>query len=154
MLQDLCSVSGEIPSSYYLKDVTVDRCDVVGGGGEALVYGGYCNGRKVVVRQALAPRTNFWRSPDSQTVIKVITNNLMKDATYSVIQLIHREMITHALLDHPNIIPFLGVYRENAEGPPMTVLPFIEGGSLGDVIRGGAIHGVEFVWIVSSISRN
>jgi hypothetical protein len=45
---------------------------------------------------------------------------------YSVNQLVHREAITHAQLDHPNIIPFLGVYRENTEGPPMTVLPFIE----------------------------
>ena len=127
---------------------------MVGRGGEALVCGGYCNGHKVVVRKAVAPRRDFWRSPDGQTVIKVITNILMKDATYSVNQLIYREMITHALLDHPNIIPFLGVYRENTEGPPMTVLPFIERGSLGDVIREKAIHGVEFVWIVRSISRN
>jgi serine/threonine protein kinase len=73
---------------------------------------------------------------------------------YSVNQLVHREAITHAQLDHPNIIPFLGVYRENTDGPPMTVLPFIERGSLGDVIDEEAVHGVEFVWIVRSIAHD
>ena len=67
-------------------------------------------------------------------------------------KLLHREAITHAQLDHPNIIPFLGVYRENTNEPPMTVLPFIERGSLGDVIREEAILGVEFVCIVRRIA--
>lgn len=68
-------------------------------------------------------------------------------------QLIHREAITHSQLDHPHIIPFLGVYCEDADGPPMAVLPFAERGSLSDVIREEGVHGVEFVWIVRSIAH-
>ena len=72
LLQDLCSISGEIPSSYYLKNVTVDRRDMVGRGGEAIIYGGDFNGRRIVVRQVAPPRKGFWRSLDGQRVIKVI----------------------------------------------------------------------------------
>ena len=72
LLQDLCSISGELPSSYYLKNVTV-RCDMVGKGGEAVIYGGDFNGRRIVVRQVAPPRKDFWHSLDGQRVIKVIT---------------------------------------------------------------------------------
>ena len=66
-------------------------------------------------------------------------------------QLIHREAITHSQLDHPNITPFLGVYRENTHRPPMVVLPYIERGSLGEVLLDTAIQSIGFVWIVRSI---
>ena len=65
-------------------------------------------------------------------------------------QHIHREAITHSLLDHPNIISFLGLYTESTDGPPLVVLPFLERGSLSEVMHcaGKAPTGVEFVWIV------
>jgi hypothetical protein len=77
LLQDLCSISGEIPSSFYLKDVTVDRNEQFGGGGEALVYGGRFNGQRVVVREIRTPRRRYWRSPDGQRTIKVIKRILI-----------------------------------------------------------------------------
>ena len=60
-------------------------------------------------------------------------------------------MITHSLLDHPNIIRFLGVCFEGADSNPMMVLPFIEKGALADLISDESvvIKGVEFVRIVS-----
>ena len=77
LLQDLCSISGEIPSSFYLKDVSVDRDEQIGRGGEALVYGGYLNGQRVVVREVITPRRNYWRSLDGQRTIKVIKRILI-----------------------------------------------------------------------------
>ncbi|KAF8297000.1 kinase-like protein [Clavulina sp. PMI_390] len=46
-----------------------------------------------------------------------------------VVVLVHREAITHSQLDHPNILRFLGIYRD---GPslPLIITPFIKRGSL------------------------
>ncbi|KAF8296901.1 kinase-like protein, partial [Clavulina sp. PMI_390] len=41
-----------------------------------------------------------------------------------------REAITHSQLDHPNVLPFLGLYHETAESPPLTIVPYIDGSSL------------------------
>lgn len=60
-------------------------------------------------------------------------------------------MITHSQLDHPNIIPLLGVYYEAPE-PPMMVVPFAERGSLGDLLRTEVIEGIRFVHIVGLIA--
>jgi len=72
LLQDLCSISGEVPACLYLKDVTVDRLDVVGRGGEALIYGGDFDGRRIVAREMLTPWRNYWCSLEGQRTIKVI----------------------------------------------------------------------------------
>jgi hypothetical protein len=71
LLQDLCSNSGQLPSCLELPNVTFDRRNMVGRGGEVSVYGGDLNGRKVVVREVQMPRW-FWSSPAGQEVIKVI----------------------------------------------------------------------------------
>jgi hypothetical protein len=70
-LQDLCSNSGELPSSYKLDNVTIDRGDLIGKGGKASVYGGYFNSQKVVVREVAMPR-KVWRLPAGQNIIKVL----------------------------------------------------------------------------------
>lgn len=45
-------------------------------------------------------------------------------------QHIRREIITHAQLRHPNVIEFLGVFREDEnEAAPLIILPFLEKGS-------------------------
>ncbi|KAF8291785.1 kinase-like protein, partial [Clavulina sp. PMI_390] len=54
-------------------------------------------------------------------------------------QLLHREAITHSLLNHPNILPFLGIYHDRAESPPLMVLPLIERGSLQELLTGPLI---------------
>jgi len=61
---------------------------------------------------------------------------------------VQRETITHSQLDHPNIIPLLGVYAENAGRAPMTVLPYVEKGSLADVISCEPVKGRNFARIV------
>ena len=63
-------------------------------------------------------------------------------------QLIHREVITHSQLDHPNIIPLYGVFHENTDAPPIMVLHYAEKGSLSDLIDIKAIKDIEFAWIV------
>ncbi|KAF8317147.1 kinase-like protein, partial [Clavulina sp. PMI_390] len=44
------------------------------------------------------------------------------------------ESLTHSLLSHPNILPFLGIYYEEIGSPPLMVLPFLERGSLGNFL--------------------
>ncbi|KAF8279881.1 kinase-like protein [Clavulina sp. PMI_390] len=59
-----------------------------------------------------------------------------------VTRLVHREAITHSLLDHPNILPFLGVYHEEIDSPPVTTLPLIERGSLQQLLSGPLLVGI------------
>jgi hypothetical protein len=59
-------------------------------------------------------------------------------------------VITHAQLDHPNIIHLLGVFYDGPEAPPMMVLPLAEQGALADLIVTKVIKGIEYAWIVCS----
>ncbi|KAF8309230.1 kinase-like protein [Clavulina sp. PMI_390] len=120
LLQDLSHHLGAIPSAFELTGVTFDRRDVVGRGGEAIVYHGQMVGRKVVVRE-VPMSTVEWKRPRGRRIIR----------------LMHREAITHSQLDHPNILPFLGVSHEAPNSPPIVVLPFCDGGSLHDVLTDG-----------------
>lgn len=60
-------------------------------------------------------------------------------------------MITHAQLDHPNVLPLLGVFRDHIDGPPMMVLPLIENGSLEDYIGHTRLTDSMFTQVVSAI---
>ncbi|KAF8297447.1 kinase-like protein [Clavulina sp. PMI_390] len=44
--------------------------------------------------------------------------------------MVHREAIIHQQLQHPNILPFLGIYHEAFASHPLTILPYMEHGSL------------------------
>ncbi|KAF8312067.1 kinase-like protein [Clavulina sp. PMI_390] len=70
-----------------------------------------------------------------------------------VTQLMHREAITHAQLSHPNILPFLGVYHEHVDSPPMMVLPFLERGSLQDFLIEQQLIAEDFQRIVLGIAE-
>lgn len=70
LLQDLCHASGELPSSYWLHDVTVNWRHPIARGGEALVYTGAYEGGKVVVRN-LQPISGGWLSQLSQDTLAV-----------------------------------------------------------------------------------
>lgn len=64
--------------------MTINRRDVVGRGGEALVYAGYFDGQRVVVREVIMPRRNYWRSPDGQRIIKVIKDTLDERLSHAI----------------------------------------------------------------------
>ncbi|KAF8297425.1 kinase-like protein [Clavulina sp. PMI_390] len=49
--------------------------------------------------------------------------------------LVHREAIIHSQLDHPNILRFLGIYHEDDKSYPLMIFPFVERGSLEDLLR-------------------
>ena len=70
-LQDICSRSGELPSSLWLKDVTVHREDYIARGGEACIYRGTLGNRKVVVREISKPGSADWTSREGEHVIEV-----------------------------------------------------------------------------------
>ncbi|KAF8290359.1 kinase-like protein, partial [Clavulina sp. PMI_390] len=68
--------------------------------------------------------------------------------------LLYREAITHSQLQHPNILPFCGIYREDEESYPLMVLPYLERGSLEDILKNaeeGLIGSPILTTIVSSV---
>ncbi|KAF8307628.1 kinase-like protein, partial [Clavulina sp. PMI_390] len=66
--------------------------------------------------------------------------------------MVHREAITHSQLDHPHIIPFLGIYHEGVDSPPITILPFMERGSLQDLLADSLIGQNTLASILVGIS--
>ncbi|KAF8312069.1 kinase-like protein, partial [Clavulina sp. PMI_390] len=64
-----------------------------------------------------------------------------------------REAITHAQLSHPNILPFLGVFQEHADSPPVMVLPFLERGSLQDILIDQRLSTSDFQRIALGITE-
>ncbi|KAF8316882.1 kinase-like protein, partial [Clavulina sp. PMI_390] len=62
--------------------------------------------------------------------------------------------ITHSQLRHPNILPFLGVYHETSEAPPIVILPFCDDGSLQYLLYDELLMEVDkFNEIVIGITR-
>jgi hypothetical protein len=53
-----------------LDHVAFDRRDLIGRGGEVLVYAGTFRGQKIVIREVAKPRS-FWATPAGQETIKV-----------------------------------------------------------------------------------
>ncbi|KAF8306920.1 kinase-like protein [Clavulina sp. PMI_390] len=137
LLQDLCYHFLALPRSFILNHVSFDRKDVVGRGAEATVYRGRLmhgrHSRQVVVREVVMPPKE-WESPSGRKVTR----------------LVHREAITHSQLNHPNILPFLGIYHEGVKSPPIIVLPFVERGSLQDLIASASIELETLKVVVSS----
>ncbi|KAF8291773.1 kinase-like protein, partial [Clavulina sp. PMI_390] len=69
-----------------------------------------------------------------------------------VIELVHRKAITDSLLHHPNILPFLGVYYEPLDSHPIMIHPFLERGSLQDLLDGPLLDLKNFRRILSGTS--
>ena len=73
LLQDICSKSGELPSTYWLEHVEVHWRDYISRGGEACIYPGNLGDRRVVVREVSKPGDAAWMSPEGRKVIEVST---------------------------------------------------------------------------------
>ena len=86
-MQDICSHSGELPSSYWLEDIGVRWRDYIARGGEACIYHGTLGDRKVVIREVSKPSNADWTSLKGQHVIKVSSSfsGTVKTAQTSVI---------------------------------------------------------------------
>ncbi|KAF8319723.1 kinase-like protein [Clavulina sp. PMI_390] len=136
LLQDFSYYARAVPTAFTLKDVTFNRGDLVGRGGEAIIYRGQLAERPVAVREIPVP-SKYWDGPEG----------------HQVTQLVHREAITHSQLSHPNILPLLGIYQESQKSPPILVLPLVERGSLRDLLKGQLIDATSFQCILLGISR-
>jgi serine/threonine protein kinase len=66
-------------------------------------------------------------------------------------KLIKREIIVHAQLQHPNIIPLLGIYRESADEPPMMVMPLMKNGSAPAFLQSFSCGDLDCAKIVSHV---
>lgn len=51
LLQDVCSASDELPTSYFLTGVEIDYKRRIGIGGEAEIFAGLFRGRMIAARQ-------------------------------------------------------------------------------------------------------
>ena len=71
LLQDVCSESGELPSSYWLKRVNINWRQCIGKGGEALIFQGFFHDQEVVVRQVHKPDGRGWGTEAGQEALKV-----------------------------------------------------------------------------------
>lgn len=43
--------------------------------------------------------------------------------------MVRREIITHWQLRHDNVLPLLGIFQEEPDGPPLIVTPYKEHGT-------------------------
>ncbi|KAF8293556.1 kinase-like protein, partial [Clavulina sp. PMI_390] len=64
-----------------------------------------------------------------------------------------REAITHSQLQHPNILPFLGIYCETNEAYPLMVLPYLKGGSLEDMLKGPKLGVIDLSFLIIGAAR-
>ncbi|KAF8311895.1 kinase-like protein [Clavulina sp. PMI_390] len=68
--------------------------------------------------------------------------------------MVHREAITQSRLHHPNVLPFLGIHHETGDSLPLTVVPYINGGSLQRLLNSGKLLDKNEFWsILLGISK-
>lgn len=73
LLQDICSLSGQFPETYWLTDVT--KGNLISRGGEASVYKGGQGDRTVVVRQLHTISLGEDEQPGNKKLMKVSEDN-------------------------------------------------------------------------------
>ncbi|KAF8301357.1 hypothetical protein DL93DRAFT_2173334 [Clavulina sp. PMI_390] len=139
LLQDCCSHASALPTQLKIENVMISKLQLLGRGGEAVLYKGQMDGRNIVIREPIP--AGEWGSLQGGEII----------------QRVHREAIIHSQLRHPNILPFLGVYYEGPKSPPLVILPFHERGSLqkllADLGLGGFLQQSDLIRIVVGSAR-
>ena len=75
LLQDLCSTSGELPSDYWLKKVTIEWERCIGKGGEALVCPGVHKSKPIVARKVTLQDHRDWSTEDGKETLAVSALN-------------------------------------------------------------------------------
>ncbi|KAF8301046.1 kinase-like protein [Clavulina sp. PMI_390] len=93
LLQDICSLSGVLPESYWITGVSKGK--PIGGGAEATIYRGKYRGGPVVVREF-----RFLGQGRG-----------LENERRSIPQIIIREIVSHWQLRHPNVVSLRGIYR-------------------------------------------
>lgn len=131
-MQDVSSISGLLPKTYWIKDVYRGRRNAFGG--EATVYKARHGGNDVVIREFHSPSHHAWNDDEGKSVFKVSSREvqaymfLTHYSLHTSDQLIVREVISHWQLRHPNVVALLGIYQSEDEesGPPSMVLQYAE----------------------------
>ncbi|KAF8317417.1 kinase-like protein [Clavulina sp. PMI_390] len=68
---------------------------------------------------------------------------LIIHTTHHTPQLLYQEAITHSQLQHPNILPLLGIYRDNEESYPLMILPYLPDGSLESMLMDSQLRAFD-----------
>lgn len=139
LFQDISSYSGQLPDNYWLTDIEETDLEHIGHGGEALIHKAVRVNGALRVEVALRmhdPPKPMWSSQNGKDLIQVRWAFLF--ILYSQlefpVQQIHREIITHRQLSHPNVLPFLGVLR-GRDHPLVIVTPYLPNGNAVNYIK-------------------
>ncbi|KAI0077413.1 kinase-like protein [Panus rudis PR-1116 ss-1] len=122
-----CTVN--TPTLYYLQDVRIDTGAELGLGGYADVYPAQYRGARVALK-----RLRISESTDMSMALKVF----------------HREAGIWQKLQHPNILPLLGIYRKTETSFPCMVSPLLQKGNIHKVMSAAGQHIPYERWIAET----
>ncbi|KAK1236024.1 Rho guanine nucleotide exchange factor [Marasmius sp. AFHP31] len=128
--------SGRCPKCLVIRDVEKQGEHPVGGGGFGDVYKGTIN-----------------HAGSTQTVcLKVVKIYLTSDVRRSLVDYL-REAIVWKQLDHPNILPFFGIYYlDNTRQRICLVSPWMERGNLVEYLKGTPRESVDHLSLVLDVA--
>ncbi|KDQ61685.1 hypothetical protein JAAARDRAFT_122757 [Jaapia argillacea MUCL 33604] len=118
-------------SSFLYLDQLLIVCEQrepnpINGGGFVDIFLAHFNGKQVTLKEHRT--TSFGQTEDSPLMVRGYSTRL----TYS--QLFLRESLLWSQLDHPHILPFLGIHVPPS-GLPSIVMPWLQGGTLMDFLK-------------------
>lgn len=127
LLIELASRSETVPQSLYLTDVTLTSRERAWPGGFADVYEGQIRGAKVAVKRL---RGSCQTRAHIHRVSTVPCAFLFWALNTVLLQSFCKEGLLWRQLDHPNILPFIGVDSQTFEDDFCMVSPWMERGTL------------------------
>ena|ERR1700733_14085506 len=108
LLQDISSLSGLFPESYWISDVTKGKKISVGG--EATVYLGEHRGEAIAIREFHPLESSGLGALDIGQKVRLLHCTVCLPVM-SVFKTMIREIIAHWQLRHPNIVAVLGIHQ-------------------------------------------
>jgi serine/threonine-protein kinase TNNI3K len=133
LIVDLGRISGALPSSLLIKGVSLNGSTAVMGGGFADIYRGRHQGRDVALK-----RLRVWESQDRHITHCVwLHPPIHFFLLFSLLleQMLCKEALVWAQLDHIHVLPFLGLDGETFPGALCMISPWMQHGTVFHHIR-------------------
>lgn len=143
---------GVLPKRFYVQGVRKEGEHPFGGGSFGDVYKGRIDERKVAVKVCRF----FWKADTKEQKYGVTDNSILSTPelrlTHSnFIQEIYKEAFIWKPLDHPNVLPFLGICTDGFPSVGL-VSPFMDNGNLMNYMkRKPNIDRLDFVSTYASL---
>ncbi|KAH8832261.1 kinase-like domain-containing protein [Flagelloscypha sp. PMI_526] len=118
-LRKLAKSQGRLPLSFYLDNLNIES-DQIGGGGFSDIFVGRFGGEQVCLK-----------------VLRIFQSNGHKER---VIKRFCHEALVWRQLQHPNVLPFLGVTETLFPGKFSLVSPFMKNGNVASFLEANSSH--------------